>query len=242
MDSVPKCEDLERFLFTVPDLVESSSSSRTALSWATLQLALKYTIHFIRCRHDSFTLSYGERQRISDVFETLRTQDKITKEPTREAQWVTTQLVSHLTRSLLVEAIRFGVTDWSIVIQKCLGLALQSALSSRVGDVAVSRYYEDNECIAYQHVLLKVMHDPQTLPSDVPLLDRVRFEAKVTLKYTKGKKRDPSRNHVVALEFGRCRIQRCGPAEALARPRIETGRRPRRHNSRAGRSTGTCSS
>jgi hypothetical protein len=199
MDSVPKCEDLERFLFTVPDLVESSSSSRTALSWATLQLALKYTIHFICCRHDSFTLSYGERQRIRDVFETLRTQDKITKEPTREAQWVTTQLVSHLTRSLLVEAIRYGVTDWSIVIQKCLGLALQSALSSRVGDVAVSRYYEDNECIAYQHVLLKVMHGPQTLPSDVPLLDRVRFEAKVTLKYTKGKKRDPSRNHVVAL-------------------------------------------
>jgi hypothetical protein len=87
------------------------------------------------------------------------------------------------------------VIDWSIVIQKCLGLALQSALTSRVGDIAVSRYHKDNKYITYQHVLL----NPQMLPSDIPLLDRVRFEAKVTLKYTKGKSRDPSRNHVVAL-------------------------------------------
>jgi hypothetical protein len=190
MGSVPKCKDLERFLFTVPDLTQSSCSSRTAISWDTLQRALEDTIHFIRCRYDSFALNYTERQRISDVFETLQIQGKITKEPTRKAQWATALLVSHLTRSLLVEAIRFGVTDWSVVIHKCLGLALQSALSSRVGDVSVSRYYEDYECLTYQHVLLKVMHDPQ-ISSDIPLLDRVRFEAKVTLKYTKGKKRDP---------------------------------------------------
>ncbi|CAO2652010.1 Nn.00g002930.m01.CDS01 [Neocucurbitaria sp. VM-36] len=197
-DSIPTGEDLARFLLTIPKMTQTSYSSREMLSWSTLQLALKYTIHTIRCQHDTFKLSYNDQQRIKDCFETLRIQNKITKESAREAQWLTTRAMTFLNRALLVQAIRFGVPDWSIVVQKCLGLALQSACSCRVGDASVSRYYEDNECLVYKDIQLKVTLDP-TIPSEYPLLDRVSFEAKITMRHTKGKKRDPSRNHIVVL-------------------------------------------
>ncbi|EAT82046.1 hypothetical protein SNOG_10652 [Parastagonospora nodorum SN15] len=196
--TVPCGQDIERFILSLPSIMESSSTSREAIAWSTLVLALRYTFHAIRCRHDTFALSYNDKQRIKDCFETLRMQEKITKDPVREAQWLTTRLMAHLIRGLLVKAVRFGVLDWSIVVQKALGLALQSALSSRVGEVAVSRDYDDDECLAYKDIELKVTVD-DTSPVDLPLLDRVTLDAKVTLRYTKGFKRDGSHNHIIVL-------------------------------------------
>jgi predicted small metal-binding protein len=183
---------------SVPEITRTTDSKREELSWSTLQLALKYTIHAIRCQHDSFALTYQGQQRIKDCFETLRLAKKITKDPTREAQWLTARLMTQLNRALLSHAIQYGVLDWSIVVQKCLGLALQAACSCRVGDASVSRYYEDNECLVYKDVQLRVTIDAQ-VPTDAALLDRVSFEAKITMRYTKGRKRDASRNHIVVL-------------------------------------------
>ncbi|PSK42924.1 hypothetical protein B9Z65_6878 [Elsinoe australis] len=98
----------------------------------------------------------------------------------------------------LKDSIKSGTTDWSIVVQKCLGLALQSALACRVGDASISRGYDDNECITFKDILLKAKIDPQ-VSDDFPLLDRVSFEAKVKLRYTKGFKRDGSHNLTVLL-------------------------------------------
>jgi hypothetical protein len=195
---VPTGQDIERFLLSIPQITQSSSSLRDMLSWKTLELALKYTLHTIRCKHDSFRLTYNERLRLKDCLETLRIQGKITKDPVREAQWLTARLMIQLIRALLVQAVTFGVTDWSIVVHKCLGLALQSALSSRAGDIVVTRDYEDNECLSYKDIQLKATLDVATA-SELPLVDRVVFDAKITLRYTKDKKRDESNNHTVIL-------------------------------------------
>lgn len=107
--------------------------------------------------------------------------------------------MTYLNRALLINAIRFGVTDWSIVVQKCLGLALQSALSCRAGDMAVSNTYADNECLLYKDIQLQVTVDPEASAED-PLLDRVTMQAKLTIRHTKNYMHDGSHNHIVILD------------------------------------------
>lgn len=128
MDVVPTGEDLKLYLFGLPEVMPTSSTSRTASSWSSLKLALTKTLHAIRRRHDAFRLTYDEKCRLLDVLTTLLAEGQITKEPTRDAQWVIARIVCQLTRSLLVEAISHGTLNWSVVVHKCLGLALQSEL------------------------------------------------------------------------------------------------------------------
>jgi hypothetical protein len=97
------------------------------------------------------------------------------------AECLIARLVALFNRSLLTQAIKFGVTNWSIVVHKCLGLALPFSLSCRSGETSVNRYYEDHECLLYKDVILKVIIDPE-VPGEMPLLDRVSFEAEITLR------------------------------------------------------------
>jgi len=71
-------------------------------------------------------------------------------------------------------------------------------LSSRSSNILVSRYYEDKECLLYKDIKLKVTLDA-TIPNEFPLVNRASFEAKITLRYTKGRKRDALRNYIVVL-------------------------------------------
>jgi hypothetical protein len=107
---MPTGQDLKRFLMSIPSTTRSSLG-RPELSWTTLQTTQKYALHAIRMEHDSFKLTYQDRHRLKDCFETLRLQGQITKDPAREAQWLTARLMTYLTRALLVNAIRFGVLD-----------------------------------------------------------------------------------------------------------------------------------
>lgn len=108
---------------------------------------------------------------------------------------MTSRVVLNITTALFKDAIQHGTTDWSVVL-KCLGLALQSALSCRVGDAIVPQYYEDNQCLTFKDILLTVT-DPEHEGSD--LLDNAVIDAQVTLWYTKGYTNTPSVNHTVRL-------------------------------------------
>lgn len=149
----------DRRLLDIPEITETTKTTnkkREALSWATTKLAFKYMLHRICLRHKGFTLTFQDKERIHG---------KITKVPVWEAEWLTARLVALFNRSLLTQAIKFGVTDWSIVFQRCLGLTLQSTCTCRSGEASVGRYYEDHECLLYKDVLLKVIIDPK-IPSE----------------------------------------------------------------------------
>jgi hypothetical protein len=75
----------DRRLLDIPEITETTKTTdkkREALSWSTIKLALKYTLHRIRLRHNGFTLTFQDKERIEDVFETLCIQGKVTKDPT----------------------------------------------------------------------------------------------------------------------------------------------------------------
>ena len=85
--------------------------------------------------------------------------------------------MKQLTKALLVNAIKHGAIDWSVLIQKCLRLTWQSAPSCHGGDAAVSRYADDNERAVYQDVLTKVL-DGTDAPTNAPSLDGLGFTQK----------------------------------------------------------------
>jgi len=84
-DEPPTGRDHERFLLTVPSTTQSRFKGR-AISWTTPQTAKKYALHAIRSKQDDFKLTYQDRQRFKDAFETPRLDGKITKDPSRKAQ------------------------------------------------------------------------------------------------------------------------------------------------------------
>ncbi|KAL1655394.1 hypothetical protein SLS61_001857 [Didymella pomorum] len=186
-------------MFTQNAWHDAEPLEKEALSWMTLQAAQKYALHAIRLKHDGFKLTCEDRQRLKDTFETLRLDGKITKDPSWAAQWLTARLMTYLSRAFRINAIRFGVIDWIVVVQKYLGLALQSALSCRAGDVTVSNACADKECLLYKNIQLQVLKDPKSSAED-PFLDRVTMQAKAALRYTKDYKHGGSHDHIVILD------------------------------------------
>jgi hypothetical protein len=99
-------------------------------------------------------------------------------------------------------AIRFGTHDWSVTIQKCLGLLIQSACTNRSRDAAAISLYDDMACLKWQDVLFKVVETGQATSSNDgrSILDRVSFHVRAAFRYTKSKRRNQGENKVVILE------------------------------------------
>ncbi|KAK4989791.1 hypothetical protein LTR50_002965 [Elasticomyces elasticus] len=201
-DTVPTGEDLARFLAIVPSTIRSTystSASESVISWSTLHQAVNETLYVIKCRYDSFELTFGERERIKSLFRSLQADGTITKAPKYEPHWLSARTISRVTLALLQNAIQHGARNWSITIYKCLSMAIQSALGCRSGDIARTKGYDAAACILYEDVVLKVCINPQAQMNG-PLLDRVIMKAKFNLKYTKGLKWDPSKNFEVTVD------------------------------------------
>ncbi|KAK4983140.1 hypothetical protein LTR50_007403 [Elasticomyces elasticus] len=204
-NAVPTGKDLARFLVSIVPNIHSSFGSvecpALPISYATIRNAMKLTVYTIQCRHDTFRLTCGEQDQIKTLFRKLQEDGQISKERKLERQWLPARTIGHFVRALLKNAIRHGTYNWSLVIYKCLCIILQSALSCRAGDIARSVRYEDDECLRYEHVELKVyIAEDSEAPIHAPVLDRVVLKARITLKFTKGYKREPSLNHSVTLE------------------------------------------
>lgn len=197
----PTADDIELYIRTLPRVMKHRMG-RAVISVSTVKATLTNTIQGIQERFRTFDLAAGQKLRLRRVIEELQSSGELTMAALREPQWVSCQLMVCLNRALLVNAIKHGTPNWSVVVQKCLGLALQSALSSRCGDITVSgitRLANLDACLKYECVRMWVapLSDATT---ENPSLDQVKLRANITLMYTKNKKTDPTRNHQVALE------------------------------------------
>lgn len=62
--------------------------------------------------------------------------DLVTRGPTRETQWLSSQVVARLALAIFQDAIVERGYDWCSVINSALSISLVFALGCRVGDVA----------------------------------------------------------------------------------------------------------
>ncbi|THW47077.1 hypothetical protein D6D21_03632 [Aureobasidium pullulans] len=175
-DRFPTYEDFERFLLDIPHRLDGRHANGT-VSESTVVSLQTDVLQVLEETFEGFKISKGNEARIKSVFYTLRQKGLITTTPSREMQWITSNVLFEMLQTTFRNAITTGTPSWSIVIAKALSLALVSATAARVGDVSRSHRYADDYVLKWADVTIKVSEDE---------VGRPVFRAKITLRHTKG--------------------------------------------------------
>jgi hypothetical protein len=105
-----------------------------------LQAGLCCLCNSLIFRYKDFHLSRHDRTRIAVLLDDLTNKGLLTREPTRQKEWVGVILVEAMTTSLLESALTRGTRSWDVTIQKVTSILLCSSLCCRVGDINRSTY------------------------------------------------------------------------------------------------------
>ncbi|KAI0194052.1 hypothetical protein EV127DRAFT_478660 [Xylaria flabelliformis] len=127
---------------------------------------------------EDFRISAHDASRIKATLQHLLDNAVITNQPSREKQWVTSDIIQILIQALLQDAIKNGTPSWDIVIMNVLNLLLQSIRACRSGDICRSNHYTGKECLCWKDIVIRQdISNGQEIPV-----------ATFTLAFTKGSK------------------------------------------------------
>ncbi|KAL8714820.1 MAG: hypothetical protein Q9220_001333 [cf. Caloplaca sp. 1 TL-2023] len=107
---------------------------------------------------------------------------QITKDPVREKQWLTCQIVKKLATAIFSDAVQQGTVNWDTILAGTFSLVVQAAMASRSSDFMRSAHYTGDEYLKWQDMELVA-----TASDDDNMLV---FKMMVKLLYRKGHKRD----------------------------------------------------
>jgi hypothetical protein len=128
-----------------------------------------------------------DKRRVTAILSSLQKRGIIVREPRRDLQWMPDQVMTFITRALMIDGMRHGTSNWTILTMNALGLSLQKALVCRAGDIAITPRYTWNACLCYKDVRLVAKPIAGANPA-VPVLDRTVLVALVTIRYTRNHK------------------------------------------------------
>lgn len=127
-------------------------------AWMTIKTA-EYAVEVgLQFHYPSFTMSTSQARRLDVLIQTMLDEGKITKDPFREKQWLTCEIMKRMTAAVLANAIDHGTKCWDTTVANALSLVMQSALSSRSGDFKKSLLYAD-EFLKWEHIVLAALGD-----------------------------------------------------------------------------------
>ncbi|KAI1867821.1 uncharacterized protein JN550_006962 [Neoarthrinium moseri] len=179
--STPSASELERFLTIIPGVIQGQGENG-AISYGYLDMGLFYIKKWCEFQFPDFKVTAHDERRFTATLARLERDGVLTKERVQEAQWITSETVHLLSRSMLHDAIQNGTLSWDAIIMKTMSLILQAAVSGRAGDVRRSFRYDDPDdddnlrCVCWEHIVMRMdFRDDQRI-----------FTATVTLKHTKG--------------------------------------------------------
>jgi len=185
MAVVPTSNDIERFLSQTPRFI-SSREVRGVPSYTCIVHGLRYVRQQITWYHgDAFKLNSKDYLRIGSVLKTLLDTGALTRDPKRERQWVTANLVSDMTVAAFDDALRNGCFNWDMVIHRVFSLVFISAMGCRAGDVLRSGMYKE-EYMKLGDIDLILKRSNQVDGDDVVFVER--WTAMVTVRFEKGYK------------------------------------------------------
>ncbi|KAL2075417.1 hypothetical protein VTL71DRAFT_360 [Oculimacula yallundae] len=187
-EEVPNGAEIERFLASMISKVTPVGNDVPSLSW--LKVGFRRILMGLIFKYSAFSLSAHERARMRSVFHQFLNDGLITRQPSREAQWVGAFLVSRMVGALLRQAFDEGTTDWDKTIQKALSMVLIAALSCRCGDIMKTQSEtHDLPFLCYDDITIKLVDGN----------DLNNLVATVLIRNEKAKKFDPRKNRKVLL-------------------------------------------
>ena len=144
-----------------------------------LQAGLSCLCSSLIFRYKDFHLSRHDRTRIAVLLDDLTNKGLLTREPTRQKEWVGVILIEAMTTSLLESALTRGTRSWDVTIQKVTSILLCSSLCCRVGDINRSLYDDQSlPFLAWKDIELALVTGSE----------EERFVAKITIRNEKGHK------------------------------------------------------
>lgn len=167
-----------RFLFQLPSHLQSRHNDGkiawTVMKEARTQLARSLTFH-----DENFKLSKRDNLRLDATIQQLLNDGQLTKDPAREALWLSCQIVKMMVSATLSDAILNGTKSWDSMLAGCLALALQAALAARAGDFKRSAHYTGTEYLKWKDI---------EVIAKGPSVDDPRLTMLITLLYLKSHK------------------------------------------------------
>jgi hypothetical protein len=98
-------------------------------------------------------------------------------------QWVSFMILLEMAKRWFTYALTNGTHSWDITLLKVTSVVLQSALSSRSGDITRSQLYEGLECLCWKDITLRL--DDASDKSNPSIQD---LKGTFLLRFTKGAK------------------------------------------------------
>ncbi|KAF2172029.1 hypothetical protein M409DRAFT_50624 [Zasmidium cellare ATCC 36951] len=190
LDKPFKADDLIRFLDTILSkkklkLRRGKPAPNDDLAWDAAKIIISYG-SFRWAEEEGFKFKEQHRLRLKTFVDDCVRSGRLTAGNWYKRTWIGFVTLSRMVRMFLAEASDKGTASWDLTISRCLSIVIVGALGCRAGDVAISRGYDGNEYLQYQHIELFLEENDQSSPTQPAKLDDVR--AVITLQYTKGMK------------------------------------------------------
>ncbi|KAF4628073.1 hypothetical protein G7Y89_g10076 [Cudoniella acicularis] len=191
-DGPPSFEAVERFLITITDNACRAHAGHGASgvpSFGWLQRGCYCVVTGFQFRHPEWQPGPGTGARLRGIMRTLLAEGKLTKDPIRIKQWITTRLTIQLAIGYITHSLESDVTSWDVIFSRMLSWVLQSAVDGRAGDVTLSTGYSTH-FLKWEDLQMQL--DPEGTVEGLTI--------KVTLRNSKNAKDDPARNTIKLID------------------------------------------
>jgi hypothetical protein len=147
-----------RFINRLPNHLQSRHSDGK-IGWNVIQDARRHLDRALAFHYPDYNLSRNATLRIDATIQTLLDDGQLTKDPVREKQWLTCQIVKKLATAVLSDAVQQGTKSWDETLAGTFSLVLQAAMASRSGDFTRSNGYTGDEYLKWKDIELVATDD-----------------------------------------------------------------------------------
>jgi len=105
-------------------------------SYEWLKGGLRHLLLALIFHHAEFNLNRHASTRISTSIQQLLKDGRLTRDPSREKQWVGAFVLRKIATAILHNALHEGTLCWDVTLSRIASVVLTAALSARAGDVA----------------------------------------------------------------------------------------------------------
>jgi hypothetical protein len=145
--SVDECPTGDRIFQYIDTMIRNSKSTiagKHAISLSVVRALLARLIKLLTFRHEHLFKAYTPHHlsRIEVHLQQLVTQGKLVRGTWYKKQWISFMTLLRMSRSWFQRAMSEGTHSWDITLNKVTSVVMQSAMSSRSGDITRTQLYD----------------------------------------------------------------------------------------------------
>jgi hypothetical protein len=164
---------------------KSTIAGKPAISLSVVRSLLARLIKLLTFRHKDLLKEYTPHHlgRIEVRLQQLVKEGKLVRGTWYKKQWISFMTLLRMSRSWFQRAMSEGTYSWDIILTKATSVIMQSAMSSRSGDITRTQLYDGLECLCWKDIELKF---DEAADRNMPQVGDLR--GTISLRFTKGYK------------------------------------------------------